>query len=171
MMNKNMQQYQTNQINTASPERILLMLYDGAIRFTRQAIEGVENNDASLRRYGVSKAIAIITEFSNSLDHNIGGQIAEDLDALYDFMIREMTAANLKNESDKLRAVEKLLVDLRQTWGEAVDISKKEAAGKPQAEQLQAEQPAAAPVQNTKVSGYGAKTDEAANYTPLSVSG
>lgn len=128
MNNYNMNQYQQNQISTASPEQILLMLYDGAIRFTRQAISGVEQGDAKLRRYGISKALAIITEFSNSLNREIGGEIAEDLDALYDFMIREMTAANLKDDIEKLKGVEKLLIDLRQTWGEAVEINKKEMA-------------------------------------------
>jgi len=121
----NMNQYQQNQISTASPEQILLMLYDGAIRFTRRAISGVEENKPELRRSGVSKTLAIISEFSNSLNHEIGGEIAEDLDALYDFMIRELTNANLHSDIGKLKVVEKLLMDLRQTWGEAVDLNKK----------------------------------------------
>ena len=124
----NMNQYQQNQVNTASPEQILLMLYDGAIRFTRRAITGVEEDKPGLRRSGVSKALAIISEFSNSLNHKIGGKIAEDLDALYDFMIRELTQANLHCDIDKLKVVEKLLMELRQTWGEAVDLNKKDIA-------------------------------------------
>lgn len=121
-------QYQVNQVNTASAEQILLMLYDGAIRFTRQAIEGIAENKLDMKRQGISKTIAIVTEFSNTLDHKIGGKIAEDLHELYDFMIRELIAANIGNDVDKLEAVEKLLVDLRQTWGEAVAINKKEKA-------------------------------------------
>ncbi len=112
----------------ASPEQILLMLYDGAIRFTREAITGVEENKAELRIHGVSKAMAIVTEFSNTLNHDIGGKIAENLHELYDFMIRELTSANIDNDVTKLRNVEKLLVDLRQTWGEAVVVNKKEKA-------------------------------------------
>lgn len=127
-MRNQLNAYQQNQIKTASPEQILLMLYDGAIRFTRQAISGVENNDAKMRRYGISKAMAIITEFSNSLDREVGGKIAEDLDALYDYMIRELTSVNLNTDIEKLRVVENLLVDLRQTWGEAVEIVRKEYA-------------------------------------------
>ena len=125
-MNKyNLNQYQQNQVSTASPEQILLMLYDGAIRFTRQAIMGVEENKPDQRRVGISKSMAIIAEFSNSLNHEIGGQIAEDLDSLYDFMMRELTSANLNNDVEKLRVVETLLKDLRQTWGEAVEINRK----------------------------------------------
>lgn len=127
MMNTyNMNQYQQNQVNTASPEQILLMLYDGAIRFTRRAITGLEENKPELKNSGISKTMAIISEFSISLDHEIGGQIAEDLDALYHFMMRELTSANLKNDVKKLRNVERLLMDLRQTWGEAVEINRKE---------------------------------------------
>lgn len=131
MTRYNMNQYHQNQISTASPEQILLMLYDGAIRFTRQAIKGVEDQQAELRRYGISKTMAIIVEFSNSLNHEVGGAIAEDLDALYDFMIRQLNKANLDDDVEKLRTVEKLLVDLRTTWGEAVEINRKEMTGPP----------------------------------------
>jgi flagellar protein FliS len=116
-------QYQENQILSASPEKILLMLYDGAIRFTRQAIYGLEEENLTLFHQGIKKSMAIITEFSNSLDHTIGGEIAESLDALYDFMIRELTKANLHKDIEKLRTVEELLVDLRATWGEAAEIN------------------------------------------------
>ena len=98
-MNQNkLNQYQMNQVSTASPEQILLMLYDGAIRFTRQAIEGIVENKLEMKRHGISKTIAIVTEFSNTLDHKIGGKIADDLHELYDFMIRELIAANIGND-------------------------------------------------------------------------
>ena len=136
MYNRNLNTYQQNQIKTASPEQILLMLYDGAIRFTRQAINGIESNDAQARRYGISKAMAIVVEFSNSLDREIGGKIAEDLDALYDFMVRQMTEANLKNDVEKLQVVLTLLTGLRQTWSEAVEINKKEMGGAAQVSEI-----------------------------------
>ncbi|MDK9707980.1 MAG: flagellar export chaperone FliS [Desulforhopalus sp.] len=119
-------QYQNNHILTASPEQILLMLYDGAIRFTRQAIQGIEKDDMKAVHLGIKKSMAIITEFANSLNHDIGGEIAENLDALYSFMIRELTLANLQKDVEKLQAVEKLLVDLRATWGEAVELNKQQ---------------------------------------------
>ncbi|MDR3630579.1 MAG: flagellar export chaperone FliS [Desulfocapsaceae bacterium] len=119
-------QYQENQVLSASPEQILLMLYDGAIRFTRQAITGMENNNLSQTHRGIKNSMAIITEFSNSLNHEIGGRIAEDLAALYDYMIRELLMANLKMDKTKLQGVEKLLTDLRATWGEAVETNNME---------------------------------------------
>ena len=119
-------QYQENQILSASAEQILLMLYDGAIRFTLQAISGFENNDLSQFHRGIKNSLAIITEFSSSLDHTIGGKIADDLEALYDFMIRELLLANLHKDTEKLKVVERLLRDLRATWGEAIETNSRE---------------------------------------------
>lgn len=148
--------YQNNHILTASPEQILLMLYDGAIRFTRQAIQGMDEGDLAASNHGIKKSLAIITEFTNSLDHEIGGEIAENLDALYSFMIRELTLGNLHKEPEKLRVVERLLVDLRATWGEAVELNKKQMA--PVAEKM-IERATASP-----------RPGIPENYVPLSIS-
>ncbi len=122
-MNAYMNQYQQNQMTTASPERILIMLYDGAIRFTRQALEAMEAGDNVTKLEKISRAMAIITEFSNTLDREVGGEIADNLDALYHFMIRELTTANLQNDAAKLKVVDGLLSDLRETWVEAIEIN------------------------------------------------
>ena len=134
-MNTYTQQYQQNQILTASPEQILIMLYDGAIRFTRQAMAGIEAGNKQQRREGISRAMAIISEFANTLDHNVGGEIAENLDGLYAFMNRQLSEANLDEDIEKLKVVEHLLTDLRQTWSEAISIARKEAAGRTAASQ------------------------------------
>lgn len=118
------QQYQQNLIYTATPEQILLMLYDGAIRFTRQAMMAEENGKQAEKLGRISKVMAIIVEFSNTLNHEVGGQIAADLDGLYQFMIRELNAARKDETGEKLKTVERLLVDLRETWGQAVDINR-----------------------------------------------
>ena len=128
-MNAYYNQYKQNQTQTASPEQILIMLYDGAIRFTHQAMEGIENDQPTQKLEGISRAMAIILEFSNSLDRKIGGQIAEDLDALYFFMTRQLTEARKDNDIEKLRVVEGLLTDLRETWMQAIEIKRKEEAG------------------------------------------
>lgn len=119
-------QYQQTQIATATPEQILLMLYDGAIRFLRRAIVANEESRQVDKLQGISKCLAIIAEFSNSLNHDIGGHIAEDLDALYQFMIRELNAARNDTGDKHLKTVETLLVDLRDTWGQAVEINREE---------------------------------------------
>jgi flagellar protein FliS len=123
-MNAYVNQYHNNQILNASPERILIMLYDGAIRFCRQAIQALDSGNKLVMSEKISRTMAIICEFANSLDHEIGGEIATDLDALYSFMTRELIRANLKNERQPLETVEKLLVDLRDTWIEAIEVNR-----------------------------------------------
>lgn len=125
-MNAYMNQYQQNQIDTASREQILIMLYDGAIRFTRQAREAMDSGDDKTKMEKISRAMAIVTEFSNTLDREVGGEIADNLDALYQFMIRELTSANLQNDPEKLEVVIGLLTDLRETWMQAIEIARQE---------------------------------------------
>lgn len=125
-MNAYTNQYQENQILTASQEQILIMLYDGAIRFCRQAIAANDERDEPQKLGRISKVFAIVVEFSNSLNHEIGGDIAADLDALYQFMLRELNHARRDDSGEHLKNVEKLLVDLRKTWGEAVELNKQE---------------------------------------------
>ncbi len=127
-MNPYTNQYQQNQVSTASPEQILLMLYDGAIRFIKGAIAANEEGKNVDKLQGISKCMAIVTEFSNSLNHEIGGEIAADLDGLYQFMIRELNAARNEPTGKHLKVVESLLLDLRDTWGQAVEINRQDLA-------------------------------------------
>ncbi len=135
-MNIYTKQYNQNSIATASPEQILIMLYDGAIRFVRQAIAASEQKDQITKLGRISKVFAIIVEFSNTLNHDIGGEIAADLDGLYQFMLRELDKARGATDEKNLHVVEGLLVDLRATWGEA--IFKNKAETKQQVESSQA---------------------------------
>lgn len=127
-MNTYMNQYQKTQISTASSEQILIMLYDGAIRFVHQADEAMASGQKLQKLESISKAMAIITELANTLDHEVGGEIAENLDALYSYMTRELTRANLKNDRELLKVVETLLSDLRETWMQAIEINRKSKA-------------------------------------------
>ncbi len=128
--------YLKNQIATASKEQLLIMFYDGAIRFTGQAKLAIEKKDIEGRNYAIQKASAIVTELEATLNHKIGGNIAEDLDALYAFMLKEYTSASVKNEITPLVTIENLLSDLRKTWVEAIAITK---AGKQRSNNIPAE--------------------------------
>lgn len=125
-MNAYMNQYQNNQILSASPEQILILLYDGSIRFCRQAIQAMDAGQRKVQAEKISKAMAIVCEFANTLNHEVGGEIAADLDALYGFMTRELTRANLQNDRKALETVEDLLSGLRTTWVEAIEINRNE---------------------------------------------
>ncbi|GAB4175495.1 MAG: flagellar export chaperone FliS [Geothermobacteraceae bacterium] len=129
-MNAFWNQYQQNQVNQATPEQILIMLYDAAIRNTVRAIEGLANQDIVAKAEGISKAMHIITTFSDTLDHQVGGEVAENLDALYNYMVRELSTANLNNDPAPLKNVETMLRELRATWTEAIEIYHKQQAEK-----------------------------------------
>lgn len=120
-------QYQNTQVTTASPEQIMIMLYDGAIRFIRKAQESLAAGDRAGKIEGIRRAVAIITEFRNTLDHEIGGEIAGNLDSLYDYMLRELIKANTQGDPKPLQIVENMLCELRETWMEAIEIARKEA--------------------------------------------
>lgn len=133
MQNKNaFKQYQKTQVTTASPEKILLLLYEGAIRFVKIAqVRMQEKNIAEKGKY-ISKTMAIVSELMNTLDHKVGGQLAADLENLYMFMIDKLIEANIKNEPEHLEVVEKLLTTLYGAWQDVVNNPR--ADGVPSAE-------------------------------------
>ena len=128
-MNGYTNQYLANTVNAASPEQLMLMLYDGAIRFISLGIQAIENDLIDKRAYYINKTSAIVSEFAATLDHNQDAKLAEDLDALYGYMLSRMLEANLKNDAAPLIEVKKLLSDLRATWAEAININKQELRG------------------------------------------
>jgi flagellar protein FliS len=125
MTNAYSENYLRNQIESASKEQLLIMFYDGAIRFISRAENAIRVNNIEQRNYCINKASAIITELSVTLDHDIGGQIASDLEALYDFMIRELIKANIENRLSSLETVKTLLTELGDTWKLAIKTNKK----------------------------------------------
>lgn len=123
-----MNQYFENQVNTASPEQLLIMLYNGAIRFVGEAEEAMASKKIAYRGERISKVIAILSELSATLDHEIGGEIAANLEALYGYMIRTLLAANIHDDASKLAEVRELLTGLRDTWLDAIDQVRSEQA-------------------------------------------
>ena len=129
-MNAYFNQYQQSQVTSSTPEQILIMLYDGAIRFTVQALEAIAEENRVRMSESIHRVMAIVGTLSDTLDHSIGGEVAGNLDALYNFMMRELTNANLKRDPAHLKVVEHLLRDLRETWNEAIAINRQEQAEK-----------------------------------------
>ena len=125
-MNGYTNQYLANTVLSASPEQLMLMLYDGAGRFLAQAIQAIEGGQTDKRAYFINKASAIVSEFAATLDRTQAPVLAEDLTALYGYMLRRMMQANLKNDTEPLVEVKGLLADLRATWAQAIEISKEE---------------------------------------------
>lgn len=113
------QQYKDNQVTTSTPAEMVLMLYDGAIRFLKSAVyELIENQDISEKAVLIEKAVNIIAYLQSCLDREKGGEIAVNLDRLYEYMMIQLTEANLKNDVDKIDHVIKLLQPIRDAWAE-----------------------------------------------------
>ena len=120
-----MNPYLKNQIETSSPEQILILLYDGAIKFLNQAKIGIQNKDIELTHNNLIKAQNIISELRDTLDMEIGGKLANNLYALYNYFNRRLVQANLKKEIEPVDEVLEHLRGLRDTWKQAI-IKKRE---------------------------------------------
>ncbi|GFO59043.1 flagellar protein FliS [Geomonas silvestris] len=131
-------QYQNMQVTTASPEGILLMLCDGAVKFSRQALDNMNRGDINGKGIYIGKALGIVTELMNTLNHDTGGEIAGNLERLYLYVIGELTGANLKNDAKSLENAIKIMTNLRDTWTDAVEIVRNERCANKAEHKLQA---------------------------------
>jgi flagellar protein FliS len=109
-------------VNAASPHKLIVMLYDGALVSIATAINHMKAGNISAKGAAISKAIMIIDSgLRASLDKKVGGDIAQGLDALYEYMGSRLLQANLKNEVETLEEVQRLLQDLRGAWNAIAD--------------------------------------------------
>ena len=108
----------------ASPVKLIVMLYDGAIAACYSSIACMQRKDIEQKSAMLSKAIMIIESgLRLSLDKKVGGEIAESLDALYVYMVSKLASANVRNQPEQVQEVIKLLLDLKGAW-EVVDNNK-----------------------------------------------
>lgn len=111
----------------ASPHKLIVMLFDGAIVAISNAIQYLNADDVAAKGQAISKAIAIIENgLRASLDKKAGGEIASSLDALYEYMTNRLLLANINNQVEMLVEVQNLLRDLKASW-EAISPANKPA--------------------------------------------
>jgi len=108
--------YQETAISTQSRGRLIVMLYDGAIKFLRQAIEDFKRGDLISKGRHITKAQDILFELNTVLDMEKGGQIAQNLRSLYNFMQRHLNQANFRKDPRMVQEVIDLLDELNQSW-------------------------------------------------------
>ena len=125
-MNQYIKQYQKNQIETASQEQILVMLYNGAIQFLNVAKKAMQEKDIEGTHNNIIGAQKIIKEFQSTLDMANGGEIAQNLFGLYEYLNKKLVDANIHKNMDDLDEVLNHMKDLRDTWVKAIEIAKKE---------------------------------------------
>lgn len=112
--------YRRTQVQTAAPGELLLLLYDGAIKFAYQAKAAISAKDAATAHNKLVRVQDIIRELSVTLDHDASPEIAGRLALLYDYMMHLLVQANIKKDCEPLDQVIGMLQELRQTWRQVV---------------------------------------------------
>ena len=116
--------YAQAQVNSASPEQILVLLYDAALRDLKEAIAALASGDRARKAKALDHGVKVVTELANSLRPDKAPEIAENLSNLYDFMIDRMIRSNAQNEDLDLQVVYNLLGELRAAWVEAIRMNR-----------------------------------------------
>lgn len=114
------QLYKQNSVQTASPAKIILMLYDGAVKFCNIAQEAIEENDIEKANTNIQKAQKIIVQLRVSLDTKY--PVSQEFDRVYDYIYRRLVEANMKKDIEILNDALKHIKTMRETWK---DVMKK----------------------------------------------
>ena len=112
------QAYQQNSVMTASPQELTLMLYNGCLKFIKLSKKAMADNKIEDKNTNLIKAQAIIQELRYTLDMDI--DLSASLAELYDYMYIRLVEANMKNDIAVLEEVEGYVVELRDTWKQAM---------------------------------------------------
>jgi flagellar protein FliS len=105
-----------SRVAVGNPHTMISMLLDGALKRIAIAHGATTRGDVASKGNTISGAIRIIDSLRAALDHKRGGQIADNLDALYSYMEKRLMEANLKNDLDILDEVSTLLGDIKEGW-------------------------------------------------------
>lgn len=114
--------YQKTNVNTASQGKLVVLLYEGAIKQLTMALNFIDENDKikpqNIEKFGIclQKVQSIITELQVSLDMEKGGDIATNLMALYVFFNEELVQASITKDKEKIKSVLKMMSDLADSW-------------------------------------------------------
>ena len=114
-------------VESATPHRLIQMLLEGALEKINLAKGYMQRGDTAMKGTHISWAISIIDGLRMSLDKDAGGEIAANLDSLYDYMGRRLVEANLRNDIKMLDEVSGLLIEIKSAWDVIPEIMRKKA--------------------------------------------
>ena len=131
-LNYSANQYKANSVN-CSPQQLIVMCYDGVIRFLNGVSHCIETKDIEGKVKNLNKALAIVDELQNSLDFTQGGEIAVNLDRVYDYFGYQLMQVGMKNDLKALSQVMDLVKELRSAWAKvAQDANVNKGSASPQ---------------------------------------
>lgn len=116
MKHKGLNAYRQTEVQSRTPLELVVMLYDGALRFLAVAHDAVVRHDIPARRDAISRVLAIVSELQSTLDLERGGVVAADLDNLYAYITTRVMDAAAKNDTAPLDDARRLLETLRDAW-------------------------------------------------------
>jgi flagellar secretion chaperone FliS len=114
--------YQVSAIETASPEQLTLMCYDGALRFMRKAQRACEEGDLARLNEWTGRAQAVLNELNVTLNMEAGGEIAANLRDIYLFVNRHMSQASIQRDTAAIGQCMELVAGLRDSWAQAMNL-------------------------------------------------
>jgi len=110
--------YRQTQVQSRTPLELVVMLYDGALKFMSAARDAIERRDIPARRDAISRALAIVSELQSTLNMEQGGELARSLDDLYGYANMRLLDAASQNDVAPINEVHKLFTTLREAWSE-----------------------------------------------------
>ena len=113
---RHIQAYKQSEVGTASKMRLVIMMYDGVIRFLNECKEKIKEGDIAGRGLYISKAQKVINELQESVNRQKGGEVAENLERLYGFITSNLTNANINGDTSLIDQSIKVLKKLRDAW-------------------------------------------------------
>lgn len=126
-MNKPYQAYQNNAVNTATGGELTLMLYNGCLKFLKEAKRNIEADDFEKKNIHIQKAQAIIRELMITLDPEVA--LTEQMMPLYDYMLNRLQTANIQNDSQLIEEVVEFVTEFRNTWKQVILQTRKQTHG------------------------------------------
>ena len=112
--------YKKTSVHTANKEQILLMLYQAAIKNCKKAIKAIEDNDIQEKGKHIGSFQDIVIELNNSLDFEIGGDVAKELSSLYDYLLYASSQANINLDTAPMQSCLEVISTLYDGWLEAI---------------------------------------------------
>ncbi len=113
------------EVNVADPHRLTQMLFEGALERIAVARGAMEHGNVPMKGEKIGQALAIIGGLQNTLDHSKNPELAGNLDALYDYMMRRLVQGNARNESEALDEVIGLLREIKSGWDAIPEMLRK----------------------------------------------